>query len=138
MDADGENQHRLANGRYQAWSPDGRKIVFNSNQWGQGIYVMDDDGRNLRKLTNHGADNNPTWSPDGREIIFESVRDGKWEDRNWEIYVMDADGENVRRLTKHPARDLWPDWVGESVRPVSSAGKQMITWGWLRHWVLDR
>ena len=66
------------------------------------------------------------------QIVFGSKRDGSCE-----IYVMDADGKNVRRLTKHPKSDWGADWFGEFVRPVSPAGKQIITWGWLRNWILS-
>ena len=63
------------------------------------IYVMDEDGSNLRRLTHDSAvDEFPDWSPDGRQISFTSTRDGKSD-----IYVMNADGSNQHRLTFDPA-----------------------------------
>src|SRR5207249_4537157 len=49
MDADGSNQARLttdpAADRFAGWSPDGSRIVFESDRTGGGdIYVMDSDG----------------------------------------------------------------------------------------------
>jgi TolB protein len=46
------------------WSPDGRKIAFSSDRRGRkDIYVVDVDGRNLRRLTEgFGNCSNPAWS----------------------------------------------------------------------------
>ena len=78
-----------------AWSPDGRKIAFGGD--GE-IYVMNADGRGLRRLTrNPASDGSPAWSPDGRRIAFGSERDG-----NLEVYVMNTDGSGQRNLTRSP------------------------------------
>lgn len=70
------------------------------------IYVMDADGTNQRRLTDHPAEDwRPAWSPDGTKIAFRAFRDGSWE-----IYVMDADGTNQRNLTDYPAWDGMPAW----------------------------
>ncbi len=89
------------------WSSDGRQLAFRSNRDGNDeIYVMDADGRNVRRLTNHPAsDWNPSWSPDGQRIVFQSKRD-----ENYEIYVMNVDGGNLVNLTSNPALDAAPDW----------------------------
>ena len=68
------------------------------------IYVMDDDGKNQRNITNHpDRDLAPSWSPDGTRIAFMSEREG-----NGEIYVMDADGANQRNITDHPIGTIIP------------------------------
>ena len=73
------------------------QIAFVSTRDGNPeIYVMDADGNNQMRLTNHPeTDYQPSWSPDGGRIVFSSNRNGG----NSQIYVMDSNGKNVRRLT---------------------------------------
>ena len=84
------------NYRDPAWSPDGREIAFAARHGRQrDIYVMNTNGDQVRRLTNHPfEDNAPAWSPDGRRIAFYSSR-GNLPG----IFVMDADGANLKRLT---------------------------------------
>ncbi|MCE2449614.1 MAG: PD40 domain-containing protein [Candidatus Latescibacteria bacterium] len=74
--------------RSPSWSLDGQHIAYVSRRGSHGkaeIYVMDSDGSNPRRLTDHSANyRSPSWSPDGQHIAFESNRDG-----DWGIYVMD-------------------------------------------------
>jgi Tol biopolymer transport system component len=92
---------------FPAWSPDGSKIVFQSNRSGEWhLYVMNADGSSLRDLTPAMKDcRNPSFSPDGSKIVFYSAAAG-----NEEIYVMGADGGGVTNLTKNPAGDIHPHW----------------------------
>ena len=101
-----------------SWSPDGQRIAFTSNRFDPipEIYVMNDDGSGLTRLTNNPAYDtdpswSPSWSPDGRRIVFES-----WRDSNNEIYVMNADGSGQTRLTNNPAYDTDPSWSPDGRR----------------------
>ena len=88
--------------QFPVWSPDGTKIAFQSRRddnWE--IYVMNADGTNVRRLTNHAADDHgPAWSPDGFYIAFVSERTA---DEQPDIFIMEAaDGSNVRNITNTP------------------------------------
>jgi len=104
----------LTNGRganYVArYSPDGRLIAFWSNRDGnEDVYVMNADGSNVRRITNHPAsDSSPTWSPSGQQIAFVSDRAGG---ATPQIYMMNAaDGSNVQRLTIGESWADRPSW----------------------------
>ncbi|MYB93947.1 DUF5050 domain-containing protein [Candidatus Poribacteria bacterium] len=108
MDANGENLQRLTNeGRYNsgpAWSPDSCSIAFYSirNDDG-GIYVMDTDGKKVKKLATGIA---PSWSPDGERITYYNL---VWNGRSG-IFVMDAKGKNSRRVSPPETWSERPAW----------------------------
>jgi Tol biopolymer transport system component/DNA-binding winged helix-turn-helix (wHTH) protein len=70
---------RLLSGRGGSWrpsySPDGKKIAFESDRMGYSdIWMCDSDGSNCVQLTSlHGLTGTARWSPDGRYISFESI-----------------------------------------------------------------
>jgi TolB protein len=60
--------------RYPSWSPDGKRVAFNSDRDGtHNLYVIDADGSNLRQLTHEkrGVEAGmQSWTADGKWIYF--------------------------------------------------------------------
>ena len=83
------------------------QIVFQSTvDDNTDIYVMDEDGTNVRRLTDAPeGDRSPKWSPGGKRIAFVSDRDDTRQ-----VYTMDPDGGGVRRLTDAPIAVSVPAW----------------------------
>jgi Tol biopolymer transport system component len=109
---DGSDLKRLTDARgYDAegsYSPDGKQIVFCSNRDGNlELYIMDADGKNVRKITNTPGCYNggPFFSPDGKRVVFRSDR--KEKDR-LQLYIINADGTGERALTTD---DKWVYWA---------------------------
>ena len=134
MDRNGRNRIQLSpKGRHPDWSPDGRKIAFYSNLHNiaqQDIYVMNADGANIVRVTNHPkSDRLPAWSPDGRWIAFMSFRG----QTGWDIHVVNANGGEARQVTTHPGNDMYPTWViPDRSLPVDTRGSYVTLWGHLK------
>ena len=108
---------------YPYWSPDGSKIVFQSNRLDDNseVYIMDSDGQHIERITySEGFDEAPIWSPDGNSILFTTNRDG-----NHEIYIMDVNGENQRNLTDHPAYDGHPNFSQDGQKIIFNSSRIM-------------
>jgi len=82
------------------WSPDGKRIAFNSgrnnSKWGtivSNVFVIDINGSNIIDLTTDRFCNclAPSWSPDEKKIAFVC--------RSFYICVINADGSNPKQLT---------------------------------------
>ena len=134
MDRNGRNRIQLSpKGRHPDWSPDGTKIAFYSNLHNiaqQDIYVMNADGANIVRVTNHPkSDRLPAWSPDGRWIAFMSFRG----QTGWDIHVVNANGGEARQVTTHPGNDMYPTWViPDRSLPVDTRGNYVTLWGHLK------
>ena len=85
--ASGKHLTRLTTGKAYngnaAWSPNGKKIAFESTRGGDiDIWVMDANGKHADAVTfSQGYDGNPAWSPDGTKIVFETDRLGTGNQR---------------------------------------------------------
>jgi TolB protein len=128
-----------------AWSPDGRKLLFDSGRaldgsdasgTGSNIWVMNADGSNAVPLTRLTASNNqrPVWSPDGSRVAFDSSRalDGSDNlnlNQTFNIWVMNADGSGafpLTRLTAAPsAGSLVARWSPDSRKVAFESGRAL-------------
>jgi Tol biopolymer transport system component len=77
------------------WSPDGRKIAFVRRAIDQdrpGIWVMNADGSEQRKLADNGYW--PAWLDEGRTVVYVS----KVDQAHGEVWTTDVSGEGCRKL----------------------------------------
>lgn len=127
IDSDGRNPRNLTEGGLdscEAWSPDGRKILFAKRGQDPGLYTMEPDGRNRTQVLVPALGLCPRWSPSGQEIIFVMNRD---------FHIVGAQGENLRRLVELPGDEGRPDWFDASfARAVAAQSKAPTMWGHIR------
>ena len=120
MRPDGTDVTRLTDSKglsgEPAWSPDGALIAMEADRGDptheQGIYVMDSDGTNLRRVTippTGFGDAKVRFSPDGAHLAFTRFRDTD-QVQKAAIFTANVDGTHLRRLTTFAihADDL--DW----------------------------
>lgn len=101
-----------------AWSPDRRRIAFVSGRggrfWAPDVYVMDANGRNVRRLTrgpatrtSYVASSEPAWTADGRRIVFVRTAVERSKARS-DLWIVGADGRGLRRLTASAQHEASP------------------------------
>src|SRR5262249_53844659 len=92
---DGSGLRQLTNDRAfdrgPRWSPDGRRIAFQSTRGGGwDIWTVNADGGGLMQLTKGETAHNPRWSPDGSRLSYWNLARGasylidpsrRWEDQ---------------------------------------------------------
>lgn len=100
------------------WSPDGRRVAFESNRHGDrrsyqdsDVFVMNANGSGVREVTfSNRFDGDPAWSRQN-VIAFESERNGASD-----VYSIRPNGSGERRLTAAPAFDGDPAWSPDGRR----------------------
>jgi len=115
IDADGENAKNLTNVqtrgcRSPCFSPDGKRIAFMRDD-PEGLYVMDADGSNQKRLTERGdRDEPPSWSPDGKLIAYVQYTSAGSNSSRGDIFVIDQNGKNDRRVTSNQGSSRHVIW----------------------------
>ena len=85
-------------------SPDGKKIIFTltyediqENRGNSEIYVMNTDGKEMKRLTTSASsESNIRWIDNGERIAFLKMDDDKG---SVQLFSMKADGSDVKRLS---------------------------------------
>jgi TolB protein len=126
MNADGSNLSSITpaklHGGNPDWSPNGKLIVFHSNNYVRSpseIWVVKPNGKGRRRLRrlHSGRDYQPVWSPNGRQIAF--GHDGPAVHRGGHVihvlqhlWTMSSNGSHAHAITNpgdKPA-EITPDW----------------------------
>ena len=110
-----------------AWSPDGRRVAFNSDRLGEmNIWVRElESGAERQVTTGAGGDYQPAWMPDGRELVFFSARGG-----NADIWRIAVAGGTPVRLTDDRSLDTnpFPSPDGRSIAFLSDRSGRLEVW----------
>lgn len=141
---------RLLTGGFDpAISPDGTQVAFTRIGGEHGLYLINMDGSNERKIFSERTQFfSPKWSPDGRYIVFERGDEllnctltplsdpdpsgnclvdrepENWEETQQKLARVDTNGENYQDIPVLP-RARVPDWNSAGIVYMSPAGIQM-------------
>jgi Tol biopolymer transport system component len=125
MNADGSGMTELTSTGFEfqpAFTPDGTQLVYACDcpPEGSGIFIMDVDGTDRRRLTTNpfenASDTDPNISPDGQTITFVRLKE---EHELQALFAIDIDGTNLRRLTSYKLEvGIKHDWAPNGRRIV--------------------
>jgi Tol biopolymer transport system component len=102
-----------------AWSPDGQRIAVVSvahspadarSPTKLGLWVVNADGSDARRVAGNATWGEPAWSPNGRRIAFRRFEGKVGSAGNSDLFVVNPDGSGLRRLTRQAANVRWFAW----------------------------
>ena len=129
-DSDGFNPQVIVRSREPilspAWSPDGKRLAYNSFESGNSSIFIQDlaTGSRQQVSSSRGINGAPAFSPDGGRLALTLSKGG-----NPDIYIMDLGSRALTQITRHFAIDTEPVWApdGQSIYFTSDrAGKPQI------------
>ena len=114
---------------YMAWSTDGTRLVYHTNEEGDPIFVADRTGANARQIFQGGHNHDQTWSPDGKWIYF-----ARGVNEMTDLWRIRSNGGLPERLTYHNTYADFPAPI-DSRTVLYTARDQDGSGPWL--WVVD-
>jgi Tol biopolymer transport system component len=122
--ASGANPKELGAGRWPAFSPDNKRIVFGVTDFNGNdqLWVMHPDGSKRTQLTDEGRNTTPAWHPSGKKLVYSSDRTG-----NLDVWELDTTSGTETQLTTYPGVDTSPVYSpdGKSIVYVASTDDGM-------------
>ena len=118
-----------ASDEFPRWSPDGRMIAFCSNrEKTYQIYLMDADGRNVRRLTGGDVEAiEEGWYPDGKRIAYTEQRK-RALGRSYRLMTLDlSTGRTAPLLADFAGSAALPDFSPDG-RRLAFTGKRTMGW----------
>ena len=115
MNPDGTEQINLtknaAYDRNPVWSSDSKRIAFVSQRNNKfNIFVMNNDGSQVNKVTSGNEDIGAAWSPDNKKIAFNSQGAASQEaGQVSDIFTVNPDGSELKKLST-VSSDKYPVW----------------------------
>ena len=115
-----------ANNYHVRPSPDGKRIAFDSDRDGvRGVYVADEKGQHLRRVSGEGYAAVPSWSPDGRTLAF--ARADPERPKVLNLWTLELESGEMRRITKHADGQPWGgSWFPDGKRIAYSYEDRLI------------
>ncbi|MHB1687256.1 MAG: TolB family protein [Ignavibacteriaceae bacterium] len=86
--------------RFPRYSPDGSKIVFQSQINGNvtQICIIDSDGTNFKQLTTYGGEY-PSWAPDSKRVVYVKYNPWRLTPYNGTLWILDTSTGEEHQLT---------------------------------------
>ena len=87
-------------------SPDGSRIAFDSDREGvRAVYIADQDGQNVRRISGSGFAAVPSWSPDGTRLAF--VKAEPDHPDVWNLWTADLATGEQKQVTFNMSGQPW-------------------------------
>ena len=108
--------------RYPAWSPDGKEIAY-VNNLGE-LWIMDNNGRDNRKINLSLNCSEPKFSPDGTKIIFTSQDDVyNGSSKLWQVNLKDL---KLKKIVNRPWLQYNPNYSPDGKFIIFTDGPELF------------